>query len=234
MGNLIGQKIGRLTILDEYQKYVNNRNRRYLLCKCDCGNIVEVRKDCIGVGSRKTNSCGCQKKEKAAINVTKNHKHKQSGTRLYYIWQGMKTRCYNKNSNCYERYGGRGIKVCNEWLNDFQAFYDWAMENGYKNGLTIDRINNDGDYEPKNCRWTGSIEQCRNRRSNITVNYQGRNVTLIELSEILGIPYTTIWSRYNRGDRGEDLIRPYMTHSSTRRYRGKSTDCDKAVDHRRA
>lgn len=227
MNGLKGQKIGRLTIIKEYKKYVGDRNRKYLTCKCDCGNIVEVRKDSIGDTKNKTNSCGCQKKESVAKHVVKNHKHKQSGTKLYKTWQSMKRRCNDPTNKSYKYYGGRGIRVCDEWLKDFQPFYDWAMTNGYKNTLTIDRINNDGNYEPSNCRWVGNVEQCNNRRSNIIINHNGVDITLKELSEAIGLPYTTLWGRYNRGNRGKDLTRPYKTNSSTRQYRGKSTDCER-------
>ena len=92
-----------------------------------------------------------------------------SGTRLYSIWSGLKGRCNNPNDPRYDRYGGRGISVCEEWNTSFQSFYDWAISNGYSEDLTIDRIDNDGNYEPTNCKWSTSKEQCNNRSSNINI-----------------------------------------------------------------
>ena len=111
--------------------------------------------------TKSTLSCGCYNKELVKkVNV----KHNMSYSKLYKVWQGMKTRCYNPNFIYYCNYGSRGITICNEWLNDFKSFYDWAIDNGYKEGLTIDRINNDGNYEPSNCRWITRAEQNRNQR----------------------------------------------------------------------
>lgn len=103
--------------------------------------------------------------------------------------------------------GGRGIKVCDEWLIP-DNFFSWALENGYNDNLQIDRIDNNGNYEPSNCRWVTVKENCRNRRSNIIVEYKGENMSLIELSEIVGIKYSTLRERYVKGKRGDDLIKP--------------------------
>ena len=110
--------------------------------------------------SGKIKSCGC-------LNKQGNPKHGLRYTRLYRIWINMKTRCYNKNTNRYKDYGARGITICNEWRNDFMSFYNWSMNNGYDENLTIDRINNDKNYEPSNCRWITVKEQNRNKRNNI-------------------------------------------------------------------
>ena len=119
----------------------------------------------------------------------------------------MKHRCYNLEDKKYYRYGGRGISICDEWLN-FDNFAKWSLNNGYADNLSIDRINNDGNYEPSNCRWTNNKQQCRNRRTNIKTQYNGKEMTLIEISEITNIPYVTLNDRYHRGDRGDRLIRP--------------------------
>lgn len=100
-------------------------------------------------------------------------KHGLSYTRLYRIWHKMKDRCYNKNDNRYKNYGARGIKICEEWKNDFLSFYTWACNNGYKDTLSIDRIDNNSDYYPGNCRWTTTKEQTRNRTTNVWVEYKG-------------------------------------------------------------
>lgn len=157
INDLTGQKFGRLTVVNYYG---SDKNGRALwLCKCDCGNIKVIRGN--SLLSKLTVSCGCYNKEHAK----KIHsKHNMSDSKLYKVWHGMKTRCYNKNFMYYYNYGGRGITICDEWKNDFKIFYNWAIKNGYKEGLTIDRINNDGNYEPNNCRWITRAEQNRNQR----------------------------------------------------------------------
>ena len=137
-------------------------------CKCDCGNEVLVRHGNLQKGF--TKSCGCYHKEKFG---DINRKHDMAyKTDLYNVWKSMKDRCYREKCKSYKNYGGRGIKICDEWRDDFKAFYDWSIKNGYKsektsggvNILSIDRINNDGDYEPNNCRWTTIDVQAKNKR----------------------------------------------------------------------
>lgn len=204
--DLTGQRFGRLTVI-KVSKQVQkaNRTRYYWLCQCDCGNEKEIRTDCLTSGL--VQSCGCLKKEQDRINLTKFHRHKMSNKRIYHIWQKIKDRCLNPNTPCYDRYGGRGITVCDEWL-VVDNFLNWAMENGYNDNLQIDRIDNNGNYSPDNCRWVSVKENCRNRRSNIVVEYQGENITLIELAEKTGISYGCLNARYSRGDRGSFLTRP--------------------------
>lgn len=110
----------------------------------------------------------------------------------------MKGRCYNPNDPVYKNWGGRGIEVCDEWRNDFACFYKWAVENGYKEDLTIDRINNDGNYTPKNCRWASPKQQARNRRSNINITIGNTTKTLTEWCELFDLPYKTVNARYKR------------------------------------
>lgn len=204
--DLTGKTFGRLKVLGVSRQVQSGKRKRYYWnCICKCGNSIEVRTDCLTSGN--TSSCGCLHKEQAIMNVSVNHTHKMTGTRLYGIWQKMKDRCNNPNIPCYKRYGGRGIKVCDEWNNDFEPFMKWSMQNGYQENLTIDRIDNTGNYEPFNCRWTNNKEQCRNRRSNIIVDYEGKLITLIELSEITGISYSCLNARYERGERDKRLIR---------------------------
>ncbi len=190
--DLTGKRFGRLKVL----KISNKRSGRktYWVCQCDCGNIKEIRSDCLGI----VNSCGCIKKEQDRINLIANHRHKLSGTRLYSEWQGMKKRCLDKSCKGYKNYGGRGIKICNEWL-IFDNFSEWALKNGYKDNLTIDRINNTGNYEPSNCRWATNKEQCNNRRSNILITYQGKTQTLMQWCEELKMDYKLCYSRFKRG-----------------------------------
>ena len=124
-------------------------------------------------------------------------KHQMSYTRLYKTWQGIKSRCTYRGDSQYNRYGGRGITFCKEWL-DFQVFCDWAMANGYSDKLTIDRINVNGNYEPSNCRWVDRKTQANNRTNNRVITYQNKSHTLTEWSEILGIKYETLAARLNK------------------------------------
>lgn len=124
--------------------------------------------------------------------------HGGSGTRLYETWCGMKKRCYNAKDKRYDRYGGRGITICDEWRNDFKAFYDWAMANGYSEELTIDRIDVNGNYRPENCRWVDARVQQRNTTRNHFVTVHGETKTIAEWSEITGISQDVIKDRLNK------------------------------------
>lgn len=130
----------------------------------------------------------------------KNHlKHGMRNTRLYTIWRSMRQRCSNPKCANYHNYGGKGVKVCPEWDSNFAHFYMWAIENGYSENLSIDRINSDGDYEPGNCRWVSYKEQNNNRHSNIFIEFDGQRHTIAEWGDITGIKPATIWARLNRG-----------------------------------
>lgn len=119
--------------------------------------------------------------------------------RIYLIWHDMKKRCYQPQNKRYARYGGRGIRICDEWLNNFQAFFDWSMANGYSPELSIDRIEKDINYEPSNCRWATIIEQANNRSNNHFITYKGKTKTMKEWSATVGISYYVLRSRLNRG-----------------------------------
>ena len=154
--NLIGQKYGRLTVIERYKNSKNNRVQ--WKCKCDCGNYKIVTSS--DLRSNKIKSCGCLRKEKAIIlGKNTNLKHNMTHTRIYRIWISMRNRCYYKKNIAYKNYGKRGIKVCKEWKDDFMNFYNWAINNGYKDDLTIDRIDVNGNYEPNNCRWVDMKQQ---------------------------------------------------------------------------
>ena len=130
----------------------------------------------------------------------KNHfVHGKRHTRLYGIWSNMKTRCFNHNDPHFERWGGRGITVCDEWKNDFKSFYDWAMSHGYRDDLTIDRIDNDGNYCPENCRWVSHEEQNRNKRNVRLITHKGKTQTIGQWTKELNLGKETIRERLKRG-----------------------------------
>lgn len=198
--DLTGQRFGRLTVLEFVP--TDDRNSCWK-CQCDCGKIKIVRAPDLNSG--RTKSCGCLRKELASKNNTI---HGKAHTKLHEVWKGIKARSYNINDKEYQHYGGRGITVCDEWRNDFMSFYDWAMANGYSDTLTIDRIDNDGNYEPLNCQWVTMKEQARNKRNNIVIEYKGQQMCLPEAAEASRMSYNTLKHRYYRGDRGERLFRP--------------------------
>ena len=187
--DLTGKKFGRLTVKEKDTK--KSKGRNYWICECDCGNIKSIRTDALTCGH--TKSCGCLNKETQFKPI-----HGMKNTRLYNVWGGMKNRCRNKNSSDYVDYGGRGISYCKEW-EDFIPFYNWAIENGYEEGLSIDRVDNNGNYEPSNCRWATTKQQANNRRTNVITEYKGQKFTLKELSEKLDISYYTVISMRDRG-----------------------------------
>ncbi|NSW82555.1 MAG: hypothetical protein HPY90_04640 [Syntrophothermus sp.] len=199
--DLVGKKFGRLTVIG--QADVKRRNLHWE-CQCECGNIVVVAG--VNLKNGHTRSCGCWKNELMETFGRRTTTHGLKRHRLYRIWSKMKERCNNPRSKFYELYGGRGIKVCEEWANDFQAFYDWAMANGYREGLTIDRKNNDGDYEPENCRWVTRKIQNNNVRRNVLYTVNGETHTQREWEEILGMRRGSLYKIRQKGERVEEFI----------------------------
>lgn len=188
--DITGQKFGRLTVVERLEN--DKHNRSVFRCKCDCGNEITAAGRNLRI--RKVQSCGCYAKDKKKEVIHGLSKHP-----LYRIWLGIKQRCYNLNAKRFQDWGGRGITMCDEWRNDFQAFYDWAIANGYEKGLSIDRINNNDNYTPENCRFTTVVEQQRNMRRNNMIEYRGETKTLSEWCEILNLNYNNVKSRLRYG-----------------------------------
>lgn len=196
MSDLTGKKFGRLLVVrqDGYHYYPSGKRKSQWLCRCDCGNTVTVI--CSDLTNAHTQSCGCLRKETAGkLKLT----HGGHATRLYSIWTGMKNRCYNPKQDNYVYYGGKGVRVCAEWLEDFTSFYTWAVGCGYRDGLTIDRIDVNGDYCPENCRWATAKEQSLNRTDNRVITYNGKSQSLKEWSDETGIAYTCLLYRLDSG-----------------------------------
>ncbi len=186
MGNfkdLTGKTFGRLTVIERTKESKNGRRR--WICQCECGNITEVKAQSLRDGH--TKSCGCLHK-----------KHGLSNSRLFRIWCHMKDRCYNQNHIEYHRYGGRGISLCESWKNDFISFHNWAIENGYNDTLSIDRINIDGNYCPENCRWATTKMQNNNRSTNHYITYKNKTQSLSQWADEIGIKSSVLQNRINR------------------------------------
>lgn len=198
MKDLTGQKFGRLTVIKRDGS--DNFRLAMWLCKCDCGNFKRVRSRALQIGQ--TQSCGCLHKEITAITHTK---HGGRHTRLYNIWCGIKARCLNEQTACFKYYGGRGIKICDEWTN-FKPFYEWSMANGYDDKLTIDRIDVNGNYEPNNCRWVTLKEQQNNRTNNHLITLGEKTCTLKEWADSLGISHSTLLERIERWGNIEEAL----------------------------
>lgn len=192
--DLTGKKFGRLSVI---KRTFNKNNNVCWLCLCDCGNYTVVRSCALIQGI--TKSCSCLHKEIVKKSCKKNfEKHKLSKSRINNIWFNIKQRCYNPKNPNYKYYGKKNISLCPEWQN-FKNFYTWAMNNGYKDNLTIDRIDNNGNYEPSNCRWVDLKVQENNRSNNRLIQYQNQIHTLAEWARITNIKYTTLKRRIDCG-----------------------------------
>lgn len=176
--DITGNKYNMLTVIERVGKKWK--------CECDCGNITYVSGGNLKYGGVK--SCGC-------LLHKPRYKHNQSHTKLYHIWSGIKNRCTNPNFKGYKYYGAKGISVCEEWMNSFESFRDWALDNGYEENLTIERLDNNLDYCPSNCKWATRKEQSRNRSSNIKITYNGETKILTEWCEELGLEYKRTHNR---------------------------------------
>lgn len=186
--DLSGRRFGRLLVLD--YDHTDRNNNTFWRCLCDCGNEhIAGRK---GLMSGDTLSCGCYHREIST-------KHGMSSSPLYTVWASIKQRCNNPANQEYKNYGARGIFICDEW-DVFKNFKDWALNNGYAEGLSIDRIDNDDGYYPENCRWADNITQGNNRRTCHYVTYGGETRTISEWARLFGLAYKTLWYRVRNND----------------------------------
>ena len=205
--DMIGKRFGRWKVLEEAARAKCGAVK--YLCKCDCGKEKIVN----GVSLRNgtSQSCGCYNRELIT------NPNKIYNTKLWAIWDNMKQRCYNSNNKAYKNYGGRGIKVCDEWKGSSFSFYNWAINNGYKEGLTLDRIDNEKDYCPQNCRWVTMAVQQNNKRTNRFFTYKGITKTIMQWSKDKNICYGTLIQRINNGKE------PFAPIDLTKRhnYKGK-------------
>lgn len=190
--DLTGQKFNMLTV--KSFAFIRD-SHAYWNCVCDCGKTSVVNGS--SLIRNKTKSCGCLGPALSSIrNATQNGASK---TRLYKLFYGIRDRCYNKNGKDYKNYGGRGIKICDKWLQDPNEFIRWANNNGYKKGLSIDRINVNGNYEPSNCRWVSAKKQANNRRSNLVITFEGKTMTASEWCALKGWNRHVIPERLKKG-----------------------------------
>lgn len=205
--NLAGKMFGRLKCIEKVGRDPVSRTIRWL-CECSCGQQLIVRSTSLLTGN--TKSCGCLQRE-SARKVGRRKIHglsEESNTGIYKSWAHMKQRCLNPNNKSYPRYGGRGIRICDEWM-DVKNFYDWAVNNGFREGLTLERIDLDGNYEPSNCCWADRKVQNNNKSSNVLIAYRGKEKTLAQWADELGFNYGTLYSRIQ--GRGWDVIKAFET-----------------------
>ena len=194
--DLTGRVFDKLKVRNRTDDYVSPQGYHFAqwICECECGNIITARSDSLKNGH--TKSCGCIRVESNIERTTHGSNKKGRRKRLYSIWANMVQRCTNENHPDYHTYGGRGISVCDEWLN-FVEFQTWALSSGYKSQLTLDRENTNGGYNPNNCRWISIKAQQNNKRTNHSLTYNGKTHDIAEWAVITGIPYSTLRSRVN-------------------------------------
>jgi len=193
-----GMKFGRYTVIKEVLK--KHKTRRFL-CRCDCGNENKIYIHSLRNGDSK--SCGCARTERF---IERNTVHNLSRTNLYYVWASIKQRCLNKNHKNYHRYGGRGIEICKDWMDDFMNFRRWATLSGYSKKLTIERKNNDLGYSPDNCEWIPQSEQAKNtcRTRNVTIN--GETKTLKGWAAYFNLNHNTVYQRVYNGKTEKEAL----------------------------
>ena len=222
--NIVGLKFNKLSVI-EYSGIKNN----YAIwkCLCDCGNEVLVTGSNLICG--KVKSCCCLLSE---ITTLRNAKHNKSYTRIYGKYKKMKSRCFDVNCERYVNYGGRNITICDEWLGDngFENFYNWAVNNGYSDGLSIERIDVNGNYCPENCKWIPMREQCDNKTTTKHIEFNGRSYTLKELSKLLNLSVDCLRKRFFRKNNLTDEQKFYG--GKLRNYKTESKDIIAQLPHK--
>lgn len=184
--DLTGKRFGKLTVIHRAEH--SDHGRANWVCKCDCGKTCVVLGNCLRRGQ--TKSCGCLRADKNRERST----HGMRNTKLYSVWANIKNRCYNPSSKSYPSYGGRGIKVCDDWL-DSSKFIEWAMSSGYSEGSTIERIDVNGNYEPGNCTWIPRAEQARNKTNSFLITIDGESKCLHQWCDETGMDYQLVYHR---------------------------------------
>lgn len=187
----LGKKVGKITIVEYLGKIKKEKgdNHRFWLGKCECGKNIYLRQTDILKETRKS----CPKCNRSS------YKHGMTNTRLFHIWQNMRGRCYCKTNYDYKDYGNRGIKICDEWEYEFLNFYNWAINNGYSDELTLDRIDNEKDYCPENCRWSTAKFQSNHKTNNVYYTFKRKTQTSKQWCDEYGISQTTFIDRLKRG-----------------------------------
>jgi len=200
--DLTGMQFGRLLVVSHDRSDCTNHTK--WLCKCSCGEYKSIREDSLISGH--TRSCGCIQKEHMAKLGNSKRTHGMTGTRLYTIWKLMKKRCKSPGDN-RKYYFDKGVSVCDEWDKNFCNFERWAIENGYKDDLTLDRIDPDGDYCPENCRWASWIQQQNNRTNNVKYLVDGNLYTLSELCKHDRKVYASAYQKIHKGQDAQEVIK---------------------------
>lgn len=212
--DLTGQRFGRLTVLERAVRgsTPGKKHRTYWLCECDCGNVSVVLAE--GLKSGNTTSCGCYHREVVSKTIMT---HKRIEDNVYLKWSAMKARCFNKNTEHYSDYGGRGITVCDRWRDSFDLFYEDVSKLPHfgEDGYSLNRIDNDGNYEPGNVEWADSVVQNNNKRNNRLVTFNDKTQTVAKWSRETGIPYNVIYKRAKLGWSLDEIlttpVRKYKT-----------------------
>lgn len=198
--DLSGQQFGRWTVVRRANDRISDGGTHYTQYECECECGVKRLVTSSSLKSGRSTSCGCYHSEVSAQVCKRNFRtHGETKSRLYQIYAGIKKRCGNPNASNYADYGGRGIAICDEWANSWSSFRDWALNNGYTDDLSIDRIDVNGNYEPNNCRWVACVVQANNRRSSRYITYNNETHTVSEWAKILNIPYKSLHKKLSKG-----------------------------------
>lgn len=197
--NIIGKRFNRLKVI----QFIKSKPKNKWLCQCDCGNTA------ISTGyklkSGHTKSCGCIRTEKFKSRVTK-HGISASHPKIYHAYMDMMARCYNPDLKNFHRYGGRGIMVCEEWKTNLESFLNWSLQNGFEENLSLDRIQNDGNYEPNNCRWIPQLKQAQNRSTTVFIEHNGIKESMAATGRRYGITPQAIKFRLAKGWSVKDAL----------------------------